>query len=84
MLDKEIERAGARVASAFQVRRQMPHRDLFLDETMRTDAVRGRLEALGRRRTALKERLARAEAIVASQSAQEAQQEAIERRSSAA
>jgi hypothetical protein len=70
-----------------QLRRQLEeagrqeHRllDLFLDESMRTDAVRGRLEALGRRRAALRERLARAEAIAASQSAQEAQHEAIER-----
>lgn|SRR5262245_6308483 len=46
---------------------------------MRTDAVRGRLEALGRRRAALRERLARAEEIAASRSAQEAQHEAIER-----
>jgi site-specific DNA recombinase len=69
-LRRQLEEAG-----------RQEHRllDLFLDESMRTDAVRGRLEALSRRRAALRERLARAEEIVSSQSAQEAKHEAIER-----
>jgi hypothetical protein len=95
-LRMKLERAGAALdastteveSEAQHVRRQLDevgrqeHRllDLFLDETMRTDVVRGRLEALGRRRIALRERLARVEALVASRAAAEAQHAAIERR----
>jgi len=95
-LRMKLERAGAALdastteveSEAQHVRRQLDevgrqeHRllDLFLDETMRTDVVRGRLEALGRRRIALRERLARVEARVASRAAAEAQHAAIERR----
>lgn len=51
--------------------------DLYLDETLRTDALRGRLEELARRREGLRERLARAEAETAAHGAAESRQEAI-------
>ena len=95
-LRMKLERAGAALdagttgvqSEAQHVRRQLEevsrqeHRllDLFLDETMRTDAVRDRLEGLGTRRVALRERLARAEVLVASRAAAEAQHVTIERR----
>ncbi len=94
-LRMKLARAGAALdastteveSEAQHVRRQLDEvgrqdrlLDLFLDETMRTDVVRGRLEALGRRRIALRERLARVEALVAGRAAAEAQHAAIERR----
>jgi site-specific DNA recombinase len=53
--------------------------DLYLDETLRTDALRGRLGELARRREGLRERLARAEAQATAHGALEARQGAITR-----
>src|SRR2546425_1445604 len=53
--------------------------DLFLDESLRTEAVRDRLERLGRRRAALREQLERAEQLASRHGAQEVQHDAIER-----
>jgi site-specific DNA recombinase len=94
LMEKLTRAADALNVSATEVRSQVDHLrrqlaetakqeqrilDLFLDDRLRTDAVRGRLEHLGRRRATVGEQLARAEALVASRDAVEAQQDAIAR-----
>jgi hypothetical protein len=53
--------------------------DLYLDEALRTDALRGRVEELACRREGLRERLAHSEAQATAHGAMEARQDAITR-----
>jgi site-specific DNA recombinase len=76
-LRSEADHVGLRLA---QLERQEQRLlDLYLDESLRTEALRGRLEDLGRRRTELRARQARLEAAATAQRAREGSHDAIAR-----